>query len=77
MQGTEKACVRSCAQNPASYGLSIELLSNILAVDEKTARTAVLLKQGWLTFTRREAIVSSGGTPLEYEHTKSGTLSNP
>jgi hypothetical protein len=48
-----------------------------LAVDKKTDRTAVLLKQGWLTYTRREAIVSSGGTPIEYEHTKIGTLSNP
>jgi hypothetical protein len=65
------------AQNPTSYGPSIELLSNILAVDKKTDRTAVLLKQGWLTYTRREAIVSSGGTPIEYEHTKIGTLSNP
>jgi hypothetical protein len=65
------------AQNPTSYGPSIELLSNILAVDKKTDRTAVLLKQGWLTYTRREAIVSSGGTPIEYEHTKVGTLSNP
>jgi hypothetical protein len=77
MQGTERSSSGLAAQNSTSYGPSIELLSNILAVDKKTDRTAVLLKQGWLTYTRREAIVSSGGTPIEYEHTKIGTLSNP
>ena len=40
------------AHNPTSYGRSIEFLSNILALDKKTDRTAVLLKQGWLTYKK-------------------------
>ena len=38
--------------NPTSYGRIVEHLSNILTLDKKTEQTAVLLKQGWITYKK-------------------------
>jgi hypothetical protein len=55
------------AQYPTSYRRSIVLLSNILTLDKKTERTAVLLKQGWLTYNKGGYRVLRGNAD-QYEH---------
>jgi hypothetical protein len=61
--------------NPTSYGRIVELLSNILTPDKKTERTAVLLKQGWITY-KKGVYGVPGAMPISTS-IKTGAPRNP